>query len=353
MAKAIAAQERMRPLRRWLWLMAALVAGMILLGGATRLTGSGLSITEWQPLVGALPPLTEAQWLDAFDKYRTIPQSMVVNPGMTLAEFKVIFWWEWTHRLLGRLIGLAFIIPFFVFLRRGLVDRALGWKLGGIFALGALQGAIGWWMVASGLSERVDVSQYRLAVHLTLGSAILAVVVAVAAALGSTREAPSPPRVRATAGTILALVLVQIFLGALVAKTGAGRTFNSWPWIDGRIVPSFEALFAITPAWKNFFENVLTVQFDHRMLAYGLFFIAALHSLDMQRTGPFPAALRAAILFALLTAQSMLGVLTLVKETSLALALAHQAGAVAALVVATLHVAALARQTARSGSRKA
>ncbi len=246
MAKVIAARDRMRPVRRWLWLMAALVAVMILLGGATRLTGSGLSITEWQPLAGVLPPLTEAQWFAEFDKYRAIPQSMIVNPGMTLAEFKVIYWWEWTHRLLGRLIGLAFIIPFFVFLRRGLIDRALGWKLGGIFALGALQGIIGWWMVASGLVERVDVSQYRLAVHLTLASTILAAVVAVA--LGSTREGPSPPRVRATADTILALVLVQIFLGALVAKTGAGKTFNSWPWIDGRFVPSFDALFAMTPA---------------------------------------------------------------------------------------------------------
>jgi cytochrome c oxidase assembly protein subunit 15 len=353
MAKAIAAQDRMRPVRRWLWLMAALVAVMILLGGATRLTGSGLSITEWQPLAGALPPLSEAQWLAEFDKYRTIPQSMIVNPGMTLAEFKVIFWWEWTHRLLGRLLGLVFIVPFFVFLRRGLVDRALGWKLGAIFALGGLQGIIGWWMVASGLTEQIDVSQYRLAVHLTLGSAILAAMVAVAAALGSTREGPSPPRMRATAGSILALVLVQIFLGALVAKTGAGKTFNSWPWIDGRFIPSVDALFAITPAWKNLFENVLTVQFDHRMLAYGLFFIAALHSLDMQRTGPFPAALRAAILFALLTAQSMQGVLTLVEETSIALALAHQAGAVAVLIAATLHVTALARQTDKARSRQA
>jgi cytochrome c oxidase assembly protein subunit 15 len=196
-------------------------------------------------------------------------------------------------------------------------------------------------MVASGLTERVDVSQYRLAVHLTLASLILAAVIAVADGLRPVREEASPRRLRWTAGAIFVLVLVQILLGALVTKTGAGKTFNSWPWIDGRFIPPAEALWAITPGWKNFFENVLMVQFDHRMLAYGLFFIAALHSLDMQRTGPFPAALRAAILFALLTGQAMLGVVTLVMGAPLGLALAHQAGAIAVLVAAVVHRARL------------
>ncbi len=341
MAKAIAARDPMRPVRRWLWLVAALVAAMILLGGATRLTGSGLSITEWQPLAGVLPPLSQAQWLAEFDKYRMIPQFLIVNPSMTLAEFKFIYFWEWTHRLLGRLIGFVFIVPFLVFLWRGLLDRALAWKLGAIFALGGVQGAVGWWMVASGLSKRVDVSQYRLAVHLTLASVILAAVITVADGLRPAHHGPSPRRLRWTAGTILVLVVVQIFLGALVAKTGAGKTYNSWPWIDGRFVPSTDALWAITPAWKNFFENVLTVQFDHRMLAYALFVLAALHAVDVQRTGPFPAALRAAILFALMTGQAMLGVLTLIREVPIGLALAHQAGAIAVLVAAVMHRARL------------
>ena len=341
MAKAIAARDPMRPVRRWLWLVAAFIAATILLGGVTRLTGSGLSITEWQPLAGVLPPLSEVQWLAEFDKYRVIPQFLVVNAGMTLAEFKVIYFWEWTHRLLGRLIGLVFIVPFLVFLWRGLFDRALAWKLGAIFALGVVQGAVGWWMVASGLAGRIDVSQYRLAVHLTLASVILAAVITVADGLRPVREEPSPRRLRWTAGAILVLVVVQIFLGALVAKTGAGKTFNSWPWIDGRLIPPADALWAITPAWKNFFENVLTVQFDHRMLAYALFVLAALHAFDLQRTGPFPAALRAAILFALMTGQAMLGVVTLVLGAPAVLALLHQAGAIALLVAAVVHRARL------------
>ena len=341
MAKAIAAKDPMRPVRRWLMWVAAVIAATILIGGVTRLTGSGLSITEWQPLTGVLPPLSEAQWLAEFDKYRTIPQFLIVNPGMTIAEFKVIYFWEWTHRLLGRLIGLVFIVPLLVFLWRGLIERALAWKLGAIFALGGVQGAVGWWMVASGLAERIDVSQYRLAVHLTLASVILAAVIAVADGLRVTREGPAPRRLRSTAGAILVFVLAQIFLGALVAKTGAGKTFNSWPWIDGRLIPPADALWAITPGWKNFFENVLTVQFDHRMLAYALFVLAALHAFNLQRTGPFPAALRAAILFALITGQTMLGVVTLVLAVPLGLALAHQVGAIAVLVAAVVHWARL------------
>jgi cytochrome c oxidase assembly protein subunit 15 len=296
-----------------------------------------------------LPPFSEDHWLAEFEKYRAIPQFLLVNPGMTLAEFRVIYWWEWTHRLLGRLIGAVFIVPFLVFLWRGrLVDRALAWKLGGIFLLGGVQGAIGWWMVQSGLADRVDVSPYRLAIHLTLACAILAAVVAIASALHPARKRPVPSRIRKIGALVLALVFVQIFLGALVAKTGAGRTFDSWPRIDGRFIPPADQLFAITPVWRNFFENALTVQFNHRMAAYLLFALAAWHAFDSQRTGPVPVALSAAVLFALTTAQAMLGVLTLLHQAPAGLALAHQAGAITLLLVATLHLAALSREVGKT-----
>jgi len=338
--------DRMRPVRVWLWLVAALVAAIVLVGGTTRLTGSGLSITEWQPIAGVLPPLSENAWLAEFEKYRSIPQFFAVNSAMTLAEFKFIYWWEWTHRLLGRLVGVAFLLPFLAFLWRGLIERALAWKLGAIFVLGGLQGAVGWWMVQSGLAERTDVSQYRLAIHLTLASVILAAVVAVATSLGPAREAPLARRFRWTAGAILALVLLQIFLGALVAKTNAGLTFNTWPLIGGWFLPPGDALFAVTPGWKNFFENVLLVQFQHRIVAYALFLLALGHALDAARLGPHPAALRAMILFALVALQALLGIVTLLLVVPLPLALAHQAGAVVVLVAAALHVARLGKDQA-------
>jgi cytochrome c oxidase assembly protein subunit 15 len=336
----------MRPVRIWLWVVAILVAATVIVGGATRLTGSGLSITEWRPISGVLPPLDEAAWETEFEKYRMIPQFRALNPDMTLAGFKYIYWWEWTHRILGRLVGFAFIIPFAVFWARGMVDRPLAWKLGGLFALGGLQGAIGWWMVASGLSERTDVSQYRLAVHLTIACVILSAIVGIATELKGVKHAATR-RIHAGGVVVLVLVLAQIFLGALVAKTGAGLTFNTWPLMDGRLIPPAEQLFTVEPLWRNFFENVMTVQFDHRMVAYLLFFIALFHAIDAQRRGPFPVALLAAIVFASLTAQAMLGVITLLHASALPLALAHQAGAVIVLVAATIHVARMSPYAAK------
>jgi cytochrome c oxidase assembly protein subunit 15 len=256
---------------------------------------------------------------------------------MSLGEFKFIYWWEWSHRALGRLLAVVFLAPFFWFLSRGLVDRPLGWKLGGLFALGGLQGGIGWWMVASGLSERTDVSQYRLAVHLTLACFILAAIIAIATSLESRRKAKAPPaRARYGAISIVVLVFVQIFLGALVAKTNAGLTFNTWPLMDGNFIPPAASLFAMNPLWKNLFENVLTVQFDHRMVAYALFALAAWHAFDTERNAR-AAALGALILFVLVTAQAMLGVLTLLRAAPFSLALLHQLGAIAVLVAATVH----------------
>jgi len=328
----------MRPVRIWLWCVAALVAATVIVGGATRLTGSGLSITEWRPVTGVIPPLSTADWLLEFDKYRQIPQFLAQNSDMTLAGFQFIYWWEWSHRMLGRLIGFAFIIPFGVFWARGMIDRALAWKLAGLFVLGGIQGAIGWWMVASGLAERTDVSQYRLAVHLTVACIILAAIVAVAVSLRERVPEIVMRRTRAIGLVMLVLVFVQIFLGALVAKTGAGLTFNTWPLMDGRFIPPFEQLFPMQPLWKNFFENVMTVQFTHRMVAYILFAVALVHAFDLQRTGPFPPALRATVLFALVTGQAILGIVTLLWMVPLSLSLLHQAGAVAVLVAAAIHV---------------
>lgn len=181
--------SRHRPVALWLFAMAALVALMVIIGGATRLTDSGLSIVEWRPVTGAIPPLSEAHWLEEFEKYKTIPEYEEVNWGMSLAEFKEIYWWEWGHRFLGRLIGFAFLIPLVFFMATRRVDRALGLKLGGLFLLGGLQGALGWWMVSSGLSERVDVSQYRLAAHLALALLLFAALLWTALDLVSARRA--------------------------------------------------------------------------------------------------------------------------------------------------------------------
>jgi len=342
--KAGARNDRMRPVRLWLYLIAAIVALMVMIGGTTRLTGSGLSITEWKPVTGIVPPLTHGDWQGEFDKYKAIPQYQQINRGMSLGEFQFIYWWEWSHRALGRVLGVVFLVPFFWFLSRRLIDFALGCKLGGLLALGGLQGAVGWWMVASGLSERVDVSQYRLAVHLTLACLILAAIVAVATSLEPSRSRNvSPQRVVMGAGIILALIFLQIFLGALVAKTNAGLTFNTWPLMDGDFFPPLSSLFLMQPWWKNLFENVMTVQFDHRLIAYALFGVAGWHAFNAGKHARNNAAQLAAILFAVVTLQTMLGVLNLLWVAPLVLALLHQLGAVAALIVATRHFAALAR----------
>src|SRR3954462_12422805 len=231
-------ERRQRVIRLWLYAVAALIFAMVLVGGATRLTESGLSIVEWKPVTGTLPPLGEGAWQAEFDKYKTIPQFQHRNSDMTLAEFKTIFWWEWTHRLLGRLIGAAFLLPFLCFLAKGWIRPPLRAHLWGIFGLGALQGAIGWWMVASGLTERVEVSQYRLATHLILACVIFAATLWTAARLRTRAPLDVPPRVRMSAIALLVLTLLQIYLGAIVAGLRAGLIYNTWPLIDGGLVPS-------------------------------------------------------------------------------------------------------------------
>lgn len=338
---------RMQPVEIWLWVLAALVAATLVVGGATRLTGSGLSITEWRPITGVIPPLSTADWLLEFDRYRKIPQFLELNPDMTLGGFQFIYWWEWTHRFLARAIGVVFVIPFAVFVWNGLIERTLFWKLSGLFALGGLQGAIGWWMVASGLTQRTDVSQYRLAIHLTLACIILIGVVTLAVRLRGQDAAGSRPRDIVTAKGIVSLVLVQIFIGALVAKTGAGLTFNTWPLMDGQFFPSFEQMFPMTPRWINFFENVMTIQFTHRMVAYLMLLAAAIHAAILFAAGPRVSAPRAGILLALVVLQAALGVITLLHVSPLSLSLLHQAGAVAVLVTSTVHAARLRPQAAK------
>ncbi|HKS60665.1 MAG TPA: COX15/CtaA family protein [Xanthobacteraceae bacterium] len=327
-----------RAIRLWLYAVAALIFAMVLVGGATRLTESGLSIVEWKPVTGALPPLNESAWQAEFDKYKTIPQFTQLNHQMTLHEFKTIFWWEWTHRLMGRLIGAAFLLPFLFFLVRGWVGPGLRARLWFIFALGALQGAVGWWMVASGLSERVNVSQYRLATHLTLACVIFAAIIWTAVRLGGREPVAAPPRIRASAIALLVLVLVQLYLGALVAGLRAGLIYNTWPLIDGAFIPDATRLFYETPAWRNFFENTLTVQFMHRMVAYALWLFAVLHAIDVARAvGRGPAMTHALVLVGLVTIQAALGIATLVHQVPIGLALLHQAGAILVLALAVVH----------------
>lgn len=343
MAQANGAQAGSAAVRLWLYGLAALIVAMVAVGGATRLTESGLSITEWKPVTGALPPLNEAAWQAEFEKYKAIPQYEILNKGMGLEGFKRIFWWEWAHRLLGRLIGFAFLLPFLWFVWRGAIRGPLLVKCLGLFLLGGLQGAVGWWMVASGLTARVSVSQYRLAIHLTLACIILAAIVAVARGLGGVRPQQVPARVRAGAGVLLGLTVLQIFAGGLVAGLDAGLAFNTWPLMDGHLIPPLAQLGAAEPVWRNLFENALTVQFVHRMIAYTIFTLALLHALDASRCGG-AAARGAVVLFALVAAQAVLGVLTLVNAVPLGLALAHQIGATLVLIAATIHVVETSEQ---------
>jgi heme a synthase len=338
--------SRDRAVRWWLLAVAALIAIMVLVGGATRLTESGLSITEWKPVTGVLPPLSEAQWTRAFEGYKAIPQYRELNAGMSLSEFKSIFWWEWSHRLLGRVIGIAYLLPFLWFLWRGTFSGELKRRLWAIFALGGLQGVVGWWMVASGLSERVEVSHYRLATHLVLALLIFAAIVWTLRRWADRPSSVANLRLKATSVVLLVLTFVQLYLGALVAGLRAGRVYNTWPDIDGGFIPSSARLFFDQPWWRNLFDNTLTVQFEHRMTAYALFALAVFHAADAIRSRADGAVIRGAVwLAAVITLQATLGILTLLNQVPIDLALTHQAVAIAVLTLATVQAERLvARQ---------
>jgi cytochrome c oxidase assembly protein subunit 15 len=329
------------PVRVWLYAIAVLIVAMILVGGATRLTDSGLSITEWRPIHGTIPPLNAAEWQEEFQKYQQIPEYQLVNQGMTLAEFKGIFWWEWGHRFLGRFIGVAFFVPLVWFWATGRIGRSVAPQLAGIFVLGGMQGAIGWWMVASGLAGRTDVSQYRLAVHLTLAFAIYALVIWVARGLKPQGWPES--RGRGLATGLLVLLFLQVLLGGLVAGLDAGLVANTWPTMDGELVP--HGLFVADPWWLNIFENPVTAQFDHRMVAYLILAVALVHAARTRGTGAFRGAVT---LLLVLFAQAAVGIAAVVHEMPLHVALLHQFGAAVAMWVAVVHLRDMTPSSARA-----
>ncbi len=336
---------RLRAVRIWLFGIAALVFAMVVVGGATRLTGSGLSITEWQPILGIVPPMSDAAWQDAFEKYRHIPEYSQINPGMTLQGFKAIYWWEWTHRLLGRLIGVVFFIPFAVFVARRAIPRAFIPRIAALFVLGAAQGVLGWFMVKSGLADRVDVSQYRLAAHLALAVAIAGYAFWLALSIGEPAQTEgktpvenSPLAVKLGAGMLAGLVYLQIIAGAFVAGLKAGHASDTWPLMNGEIIPP--GLDAFSPWYVNLFENPLTAQFAHRTLAYAIAILAAgmavfIWNAKRARTLRLPMLATNAAVFM----QIALGIAAIVYGVPLVIALAHQANAILVLALAlwTLH----------------
>ena len=332
--------KHVRALRIWLGVIALLIVAMILVGGATRLTESGLSITEWKPVTGTIPPLSDADWQDAFEAYKQIPQYTELNRGMSLGQFKTIYWWEWTHRFLGRLIGLVFFVPVVAFWIAGYIPRALLPRLIGLFVLGGIQGAVGWYMVKSGLVDRTSVSQYRLMIHFGIAAAILGYTLWLLFGLGSEgqgRRTPARSSAAAwVAGLVLGLIFLQLLAGALVAGLDAGMGYNTWPLIDGTFIP--EGLSAASPWYLNLFENGLAVQFNHRMLAYALVLATLAQAVWLGvRRAPqilFGTALTLAVLTLM---QGTLGVWTLLLAVPITLGLAHQAGAIAVFVVALYH----------------
>lgn len=318
---------RLRPVRIWLYILAAFVLVMVLVGGATRLTESGLSITSWKPISGILPPLSDADWQAEFEAYQQIPQYRENFAGwMGVEEFKLIFWWEWLHRFLGRMLGFAFAIPFTIFLIQRRIPKTLIWPLAGLFVLGGFQGVLGWWMVTSGLSELTSVSQYRLAAHLCAACILLLALVWVARGLEppiTGDRKPSRRWVLANWG-LLALLFIQIGAGAFVAGLNAGMSHNTWPLMDGHWIPN--GLFIMEPAWINMFENVMTVQFNHRNLAYLItVYVGAMWWFG--RKSPGVAGVHGWMpRIALITLlQVVLGIATLLSVVNIPLALGHQA----------------------------
>lgn len=308
-----------------------MVFAMVVLGGFTRLTESGLSMTGWRPVTGWLPPLSVEQWQAHFDAYRNSPEYQKINAGMSLSEYKEIFWLEYLHRLWGRIIGIAFVVPFLFFLIKGWVSRPLGIRLGFLLVLGALQGVIGWWMVKSGLVDRPDVSQYRLAAHLLMAFLIIGFALWLALDLLKSVQVSAQASVRFLSTFVVGLVFVTVFSGALVAGLNAGMIYNTFPLMQGQIFPPEG--FALSPWHANFFEDLATVQFQHRLLAIcSVILVFALWVKARQL--PQNIRTRANMLLGLVFLQVSLGISTLILVVPIGLAAAHQAGAVLLLVAA-------------------
>jgi cytochrome c oxidase assembly protein subunit 15 len=356
-SQPLAARSPRRFVRAWLIITLALVALMVVVGGATRLTGSGLSITEWKPVTGAVPPLGAAAWGEEFAKYQASPQYQLLNEGMSLGEFQFIYWWEWGHRQLGRLIGLVFAggLAFAAVTRRvslgeGLTLFAMGLLLGG-------QGAVGWIMVASGLQPGMTaVAPIKLTLHLGLALLFLSTLVAFLARLGQfgRDDGRLTPGLRAWSYAVLALTFAQILLGGLVAGSRAGFAFNTWPMMDGGFAPGLDTLFATSPWWENFVDNAALVQLNHRLGGYLLLVVTIGYAVAVVRARLCRRASRRAIaLVHIVALQAVLGVATLVMVVPLALGLAHQFLAVVLLGVAVANAALLRERATRDRSAAA
>ena len=341
---AFMTRSRPRAVAAWLFVVAALIVAMVVVGGITRLTESGLSITEWQPIAGAIPPLTHAQWEAEFANYQRIPEYQQLNRGMTLTGFQHIFFWEYLHRLLGRVIGLAFAVPLAWFAIRKRIPVGYGWRLAALLALGGFQGAIGWWMVSSGLAVRTDVSHVRLAVHLLTALFILSGIVWTALDLLALARSPlaTPARLRPVAIVALALLAVQLMLGAFTAGLDAGYAFASWPLMGDSLFPAGVPMLA--PAWRNAVDNPVVVQFIHRWFA----FVAAggLIALAMQAVRARGPRVGFAVL-ALLGLQIGLGIATLLSGVRIEIAVWHQLNAALLLIAAVTAAHRIGSATAR------
>ncbi|ALG90383.1 MULTISPECIES: heme A synthase [Actibacterium] len=319
--------------RIWLIVLFVMVAAMILVGGLTRLTDSGLSITEWKPVTGALPPMNAADWADAFEKYQAIPEYQMQNRGMSLSEFQFIYWWEWGHRQLGRAIGLVWAIGFFFFLLSKRIPTGWTGRLLGIGVLGGLQGAIGWWMVSSGLTGgRLDVASYRLATHLGLAFVILGFITWYVLTLGRAEKDLMQAR-RGREGKLFSMstgvmhfAFLQILLGALVAGIDAGRNFTDWPLMAGGFLPP--DLFSLSPWWRNFFEDAGLVQFMHRMAGYLLFIFGLVVWNRARKSGNIKTRRAFDAMALMLLGQVALGIVTVMNSSPLQIAIFHQLGAI-------------------------
>lgn len=320
-----------KPIAIWLLICCAMVFAMVVVGGVTRLTNSGLSIVEWQPIVGTLPPITKGDWDELLEKYRETPQYQKVNKGMSVDEFKSIFWWEYFHRLLGRLIGLVFFVPFIYFLLRKKINRSLGIKLAGIFVLGGLQGLMGWYMVMSGLVNDPHVSQYRLTAHLGLAFIIFAAMFWVALGLLSserekTHSSATTQQLRRFSFGLTTLIFIMVLSGGFVAGIRAGLAYNTFPLMNGHLIPP--DLFILQPWYRNFFDNMTTVQFDHRLIAWILAFTVPLFWFNSRKIELSDTTRIACnFLLLMLITQISLGIATLLHVVPISLAASHQGGA--------------------------
>ena len=320
-----------RAIAYWLLICCAVIFGMIVLGGITRLTGSGLSMVDWAPITGILPPLNNADWQEVFLRYQQFPEYRLINYDMSLNEFKSIFWFEYGHRLLGRFIGLIFFLPFLFFLFKRKIEKSLIPKLIFMLVLGGLQGLMGWYMVKSGLVNDPHVSQYRLTAHLGLAVFIYAYMIWVALGLlypklSESSDCSRNPFARLSL-IVSGIIILTILSGGFVAGTRAGYAFNTFPLMGGQLVPT--GLFDLSPIWRNFFENIVTVQFDHRVLAFLLFLIIPVL---WYRVGKIKMHVLVTtgrhLLLAALVLQITLGISTLLLIVPVTMAVAHQAGAI-------------------------